>query len=76
MSSRPRNPSNADPRGTASRSWRASLIRSKPQMFGGMEAPSREAGEPMMARRVSWAGLVFVGIYGEDGGECDGKVDV
>jgi hypothetical protein len=33
--------------------------------------------EPMMARRVFWAGLPYPSsINGEDGRECDGKADV
>jgi hypothetical protein len=45
MSSRPRKPSNTNPRAIASRSWRASLIRKKAQVLGDVEAPSREAAE-------------------------------
>ena len=45
MSSRPRKPSNTNPRATASRSWRALLIRRKGQLLGDVEAPSREAAE-------------------------------
>jgi hypothetical protein len=45
MSSRPRKPSNTNPRAIASRSLRASLIRKKAQVLGDVEAPSREAAE-------------------------------
>jgi hypothetical protein len=46
MSSRPRKlASNANPRATASRSWRASLIRRRGQVLGDVDAPSREAAE-------------------------------
>jgi hypothetical protein len=45
MSSRPRKPSNTNPRAIASRSWRASLIRKKAQVLGEVQAPSREAAE-------------------------------
>jgi hypothetical protein len=50
MSSRPRKPSNANPRGLASRSWRASLIRRHGQVLGNVEAPSREAAEAAAVR--------------------------
>jgi len=47
MSLRPgtRKPPVADPRGAASRSWRASLIRRRGQVLGNVETPSREAAE-------------------------------
>jgi hypothetical protein len=50
MPSRPRKPSNANPRTAASRSWRASLIRSKAQVLGDVEASSREAAEAEAVR--------------------------
>jgi len=50
MSSRPRKPSNANPRAIASRSWRASLIRKHGQVLGNVEAPSREAAEAEAVR--------------------------
>ena len=52
MSSRPRTrkPANANPRATASRGWRASLIRKKGQVLGDVEAPSREAAEAEAVR--------------------------
>ena len=52
MSSRPRTrkPSNANPRATASCSWRASLIRRRGQVLGDVEAPSREAAEAAAVR--------------------------
>jgi hypothetical protein len=50
MSSRPRKPSNANPRATASRSWRASLIRRHGQVLGNVEAPSRKAAEAAAVR--------------------------
>jgi len=40
-------PANANPRGAASRSWRASLIRSSAQVLGDVEAPSWEAADVM-----------------------------
>jgi hypothetical protein len=43
--SRIRKSANTNPRGTASRSWRASLIRQRAQVLGIVEAPSREAAE-------------------------------
>ena len=45
LRSRDRKPSNTDPRGTASRSWRASLIRKRAQVLGDLQAPRREAAE-------------------------------
>jgi hypothetical protein len=47
MSSRShiRKSANTNPRGTASRSWRASLIRKRAQVLGIVEAPTREAAE-------------------------------
>ena len=45
MQSRPRKPSNANPRAIASRSWRVSLIRKRGQVLGNVEAPSREVAE-------------------------------
>jgi hypothetical protein len=48
MLSRPRKPSDTNPRAMASRSWRASLIRRKDQVLGDVEAPSREAAEAEM----------------------------
>jgi hypothetical protein len=45
MSSRPRKPSNANPRAIASRSWRASLIRKRAQILGYVNAPDRAAAE-------------------------------
>jgi hypothetical protein len=50
MSSRPRKPSNTNLHATASRSWRASLIRRKGQVLGDVEAPSREAAEAEAVR--------------------------
>jgi hypothetical protein len=52
MLSRPRTqkPANTNPSGAASRSWRASLIRSKAQLLGDVEAPSREAAEAEAVR--------------------------
>jgi hypothetical protein len=50
MPLRPRKPSNANPRAIASRSWRASLIRSKGQILGDVEAPSRETAEAEAVR--------------------------
>jgi hypothetical protein len=50
MPPRPRKPSNSTPRAAASRSWRASLIRSKGQVLGDVEAPSREAAEAEAVR--------------------------
>jgi hypothetical protein len=50
MPSRPRKPSDANPRAVASRSWRASLIRSKGQVLGDVEAPNREAAEAEAVR--------------------------
>jgi hypothetical protein len=43
MPSRPRTrvPANTTPRGAASRSWRASLIRKKAQILGFVDAPDR-----------------------------------
>jgi hypothetical protein len=43
--SRDQKPSNTDPRGTASRSWRASLIDKRAQVLGDLQAPRREAAE-------------------------------
>jgi hypothetical protein len=56
MSSRPRirKSANTNPRGAASRSWRASLICRNGQVLGDVEAPSREAAE---AEAVSTFGL-------------------
>jgi hypothetical protein len=47
MLSRPRTqkPANTNPRGAASRFWRASLIRKRAQIFGDVEVPIREAAE-------------------------------
>jgi hypothetical protein len=45
MQSRPRKPSNPNPRATASRSCRVSLIRKRGQVLGNIEAPSREVAE-------------------------------
>jgi hypothetical protein len=45
MSSRPRKPSNANPRAAASRSWRASLIRKRAQILGYVDAPDRAGAE-------------------------------
>ena len=39
-----------DPRATASRSWRASLIRKPAQILGDMETSRREAAEAAPAR--------------------------
>jgi hypothetical protein len=52
MSPRPRilKPASTNPRGVASRSWRASLIRKKAQVLGDVEAPSREAAEAAAVR--------------------------
>jgi hypothetical protein len=52
MPSRPhtRKPSNTNPRATAPRSWRASLIRKRAQVLGDVEAPSREAAEAEAVR--------------------------
>jgi len=52
MPPRPRTPrsANTNPRATASRSWRASLIRKKAQVLGDVEAPSREAAEAEAVR--------------------------
>jgi hypothetical protein len=50
MPPRPRSPSSDNPKAAASRSWRASLIRSKAQVFGHVEAPSREAAEAAAVR--------------------------
>jgi hypothetical protein len=49
MSSRSRT-ANTNPRAAASRSWRASLIRSKAQVLGDIEAASREAAEAAAVR--------------------------
>jgi hypothetical protein len=48
--SRTRKSANANPRGAASRSWRASLIRKRAQVLGDVEAPSREAAEATAVR--------------------------
>jgi hypothetical protein len=47
MPSRPRTRklANVNPRGAASRSWRASLIRKRAQVLGDVEAASLEAAE-------------------------------
>jgi hypothetical protein len=45
MPSRPRKPSNPNPRAAAPRSWRVSLIRKRGQVLGDIEAPSREVAE-------------------------------
>jgi hypothetical protein len=50
MSSRPHKPSNANPRAIAPRSWRALLIRSKGQVLGDVDAPSRETAEAEAVR--------------------------
>jgi hypothetical protein len=43
----------ANPRATASRSWRASLIRSKGLILGTVEAPTREAAEAAAVREFN-----------------------
>jgi len=53
MSSSPRKPSNTNPQGTASRLWRALLIRDKAQVFGEVEARSWEAAEAAALRRLN-----------------------
>jgi hypothetical protein len=70
---RMRMSANASPRGAASRSWRASLIRSAPRSLGDVQAPSREAAEVAAVRTfnlspeqrsrlvVAGAGLTEVG---------------
>jgi len=45
LRSRDRTPTNTDPRGTASRSWRASLILKRAQVLGDLQAPRHEAAE-------------------------------
>jgi hypothetical protein len=40
----------SNPKAAASRRWRASLIHSKPQVLGDMEAPSQEAAEALPVR--------------------------
>jgi hypothetical protein len=50
MSSRPHPPSSDNPKSAASRRWRASLIRSKAQVLGDVEASSREAAETAAVR--------------------------
>jgi hypothetical protein len=50
LRSRIRKSANTNPRGTASRSWRASLIRKRAQVLGIVEAPSREAAEAAAVR--------------------------
>jgi hypothetical protein len=47
MSSRPRTgkPANTNPRGAASRSWRASLIRKHAPVLGFVDAPDRVSAE-------------------------------
>jgi hypothetical protein len=42
---RTQKPANTNPRGAASRFWRASLIRKRAQIFGDVEVPIREAAE-------------------------------
>jgi hypothetical protein len=42
---RTRKPATTSPRGAASRSWRASLIRKKAQILGYVNAPDRAAAE-------------------------------
>ena len=55
MSLRPgtRKPPVADPRGAASRSWRASLIRRRGQVLGNVETPSREAAEAAAVQDIA-----------------------
>ena len=50
MSSRPRKPSNTNPRAPASRTWRALLGRRKGQVLGDVEVPSLEAAEAEAVR--------------------------
>jgi hypothetical protein len=50
LRSRDQKQANADYRATASRSWRASLIRKKGRVPGDVEAPSREAAERAAVR--------------------------
>jgi hypothetical protein len=50
MPPRPRPLSSDNPKAAASRSWRASLIRSTTQVFGEMEALSRAAAEAAAVR--------------------------
>ena len=47
---RSRKPDSGNPKATASRSWRASLIRSKAQVLGDVQASSREAAEAAAVR--------------------------
>jgi hypothetical protein len=49
-SSRPRKPSDRNPRALASRSWRASLIRRNGQVLGDVDAQNREAAETEAVR--------------------------
>ena len=51
MPSRPRSPSSDSPKAAASRRWRTSLIRSKAQVLGDLQAPTREAAEAAAVRR-------------------------
>jgi hypothetical protein len=55
MPSRPRTrqSGHTNPRGTASRSWRASLIRKRAQVLGEVQAPSREAAEAAAVREFN-----------------------
>jgi hypothetical protein len=48
--SRTRKTAIANPRGAASRSWRASLIRKHGQVLGDVDAPTREAAEAEAVR--------------------------
>jgi hypothetical protein len=50
MPSHPRSPSSDNPKAAASRRWRASLIRSKAQVLGDVQAPNREAAEDATVR--------------------------
>ena len=47
---RSRKPDSSNPKAIASRSWRASLIRSKAQVLGDVQASSREAAEAAAVR--------------------------
>jgi hypothetical protein len=45
-----RKPTVANPRGAASRSWRASLIRKKAQILGFVDVPDRASAEAAAAK--------------------------
>jgi len=50
---RTRQSANDNPHATASRSWRASLIRKRAQVLWDVQAPSREAAEAAAVREFN-----------------------